>query len=223
MKIIEVQNYQEGVKAAFAETQKNLYLKNKLNIAIPGGKFGKSLIEYQAFLKLDFKNINFSLTDERITNNLMERNSYHLTESLLKLKNFNNSSFFDFSFFQDSLKLDKKIKLNKDLKLPYRFDLVYLSLGEDGHLAGHFSNSISIGSKLCITKAASKPPPTRISFQLEWLIKSSKIIIASLGNDKKKAFDSLINKKSFHSKTILDFQDNITFITYNQKKINQLT
>lgn len=209
MKTIIVKSFREGIEAAFIETQKILISDNKLNVALPGGRFGKSFIELLSLSKLNFENINFSLTDERITTNIEEKNSYLLSKPLLDLINFNKKSFFNFSAFQNTF------KPIENYKLPLSFDLVYLSLGEDGHLAGHFFNSKNIGLKLCITENAPKAPPKRVSFQLEWLMESSKIIIVSLGKSKKRAADNLISGGGFHSKTILKFKEKITFISDN--------
>ena len=209
MKTIIVKSFKEGIEAAFLETQKVLISDKKLNVALPGGRFGKSFIEFLSLSKLNFENINFFLTDERITTNIREKNSYLLSKPLLNLFNFNKNSFFDFNDFQNTFKSEE------NYKLPSSLDLVYLSLGEDGHLAGHFLNSKNIGLKLCITENAPKPPPKRVSFKLEWLMESSKIIIVSLGKSKSRAADNLISGGGFHSKTILKFEKKITFISDN--------
>ena len=75
-----------------------------------------------------------------------------------------------------------------------------LSLGEDGHLAGHFYNSAETKDpRFCYTNDAPKLPKKRISFNVEWLKKSSKVILAVIGTNKSGALRDLVNGDGLHS------------------------
>ena len=73
------------------------------------------------------------------------------------------------------------------------FDISILSLGEDGHLAGNFSNSINLGKNITYNMDAPKSPKERISFSIEWLAKSDLIILLAIGKAKHNAFQQLIS------------------------------
>ena len=83
------------------------------------------------------------------------------------------------------------------------FDLTILSLGEDGHLAGHFNNSILLEDKrFCYTDDAPKEPKSRVSFSIDYLMRSKEVILAIFGSNKKKAMIELYKGKGLHSKII---------------------
>jgi 6-phosphogluconolactonase/glucosamine-6-phosphate isomerase/deaminase len=79
-----------------------------------------------------------------------------------------------------------------DLGLDF-LDIVILSLGEDGHLAGSFKNSTPLNEKITFTNNAPKLPKKRISFSIDWLIRSKLVIIVALGNEKQRAIQNLIS------------------------------
>ena len=64
----------EGAKKAFELSKNSFYKKNKANIAITGGAFGKEFAEVISKSK-NIKNRNIFLTDERISPILTEQNS----------------------------------------------------------------------------------------------------------------------------------------------------
>ena len=87
-----------------------------------------------------------------------------------------------------------------------------MSLGEDGHLAGHFHNSSAANdSRFCYTDDSPKPPKKRISFNVNWLYGSSKIILAVIGENKLQAFEDLMMGVGLHS-DIIDL-NNLILIT----------
>ena len=106
-------------------------------------------------------------------------------------------------FFPDSISGKKLTDFSETLrKLPCdKFDITFLSLGEDGHLAGHFIDSQFLDDKrFCYTNNAEKLPRERISFSIPWLMKSKVIILAVFGENKKKALEELADGSGLHSK-----------------------
>ena len=106
-------------------------------------------------------------------------------------------------FFPDSISGKKLTDFSETLrKLPWdKFDITFLSLGEDGHLAGHFSNSVFLEeNKFCYTENAPKLPKKRISFSLKSLMLSELIVLVSIGEKKREALNELKKAKSIHNK-----------------------
>ena len=74
-----------------------------------------------------------------------------------------------------------------------------MSLGEDGHIAGHFENSIEFGEKIfCYTHNAPKYPKKRLSYTYKALSESRQIILACIGDSKRAAYDELMSGKGKH-------------------------
>ena len=79
------------------------------------------------------------------------------------------------------------------------FDICFLSIGNDGHLAGHFSNSRSYDDFFCVTDNAKKPPRKRLSYKVEKLFLSKKIFLTAFGSEKKRALKDLFDGRGIHS------------------------
>ena len=93
-----------------------------------------------------------------------------------------------------------------------KLDVVILSLGEDGHLAGNFYNSRSINDRITYTNSSPKPPEKRISFSVEWLVQSNVVIIVALGIEKCSAINDLYQKKNGFS-DLISKSENIFLLT----------
>ena len=202
MQINKVADTKEALEAALLELISSLNDKKLINIAFTGGRFGKTFLMHLNKMALDLRNASIYLTDERITNQENEKNSTILLPILRRLENFNHNTFFDFS----------EPNLNK-FNFPKNLDLCFLSLGEDGHLAGDFFKSKNLNNFICHTDQAPKPPRKRISFRADWLFKSKKIILIVLGKSKKNAFKKLICGNGYHSKSFLKCSNEIIIIT----------
>lgn len=193
MEIIKVKDLKEATKKAYELTNFFFEDKKNNNIFLTGGRFGKNFSDFLTSLDKTIQNKNFFLTDERITNKKNEKNYDLIIKKIKASKNLNNNNFYRFEF-------SKKENLTHVVK---KLDLVFLSLGEDGHLAGHFFNSMNLNNSVCYTENASSPPLKRISYRIEFLTKAKQILLIVLGNEKKQAFNLLLKSKNIHSKYIL--------------------
>ena len=103
------------------------------------------------------------------------------------------------------------------------FDIVFLSLGEDGHLAGDFNNhDINIENKICFTENANKPPNKRLSYTASWLLNSDNIFLAAIGEDKEEAFNDFMHGKGIHSSKI-NYDKNIVVLKDRNFKLKKST
>tara|TARA_B100001142_G_scaffold192320_1_gene191316 strand:- start:8235 stop:8894 length:660 start_codon:yes stop_codon:yes gene_type:complete len=204
MKIIDVENIDEAVSATNNVLDEIFHQKVVNSIVFTGGRFGESIVS-SFNPKYITKNIQIFQTDERFV-------GYH-DEACIQTKL--ERSLFDsginlesdqLNFFRLETTYSESIHSMKDLldqKQIEVFDIVFLSLGEDGHLAGDFNTSdICIDNQICFTKNANKPPKKRISYTASWLLNSDFIFLAVIGGDKEKAFDDLIHGKGIHSSKI---------------------
>lgn len=200
MKIIKVKGLKEASKKAYELTNFLFEDKKKYNIFLTGGRFGENFSDFLISLNKTIKNKDFFLTDERITNKKSEKNFDLILKKIKKSKILNNNNFYRLEF------PEKKNSYEAIKKL----DLVFLSLGEDGHLAGHFFNSKNLNNRVCYTENASSLPPERLSYRIDFLAKAELIILIIIGDEKKQAFDFLLKNKNIHSESILNSKKIIT-------------
>ena len=195
MKIIKINSIEEAIKEATNEIE-----ANNPRVCLTGGNFGEVLLDSWIEKDLDISSWEVFLTDERMTLSKGEQNSTILYDKLSKLTAFDKGRF---NKFQQASKLDDVIsEITEKLssKNILNFDISFLSLGEDGHLAGHFQNSNPLSdTRFCYTDKASKKPRSRISFNMDWLKLSNKVILVVLGKEKEIALSELISGKGIHS------------------------
>ena len=144
-------------------------------------------------------NESLFVTDERLDCPKEDQNYVCLCNVLKGFKNFDSKNFYTFVQAKDPNSSYKGITN----ELEETFDITILSLGEDGHLAGHFSNSVLLEDKrFCYTDDAPKEPKARVSFSIDYLMRSKEVILAIFGKHKKKAMMELYKGKGLHSKII---------------------
>ena len=192
MKTIVVKDLNEASSKCFNFIDEELKkTSDKLNIALTGGRFGKFFASYITSVSIPIKRLRLFQTDERLValdNN--ESIQGMLLEKLMVEENI-DTYFFNLEHSPEII-ADIMEKSINDLGLKF-LDIVILSLGEDGHLAGNFKNSIPLNEKCTFTNNAPKPPKKRISFSIDWLIRSKIVIIVALGNEKEKAIQDLLS------------------------------
>ena len=169
--------------------------KDKM-ICLTGGRFGLTLTEQFLMKGIDASNWEMFLTDERLNCLKQDQIQSSLLPNLEKIRGFNAMNFNP--FLQGDYKDSYKSILHKINDI--NFDITFLSLGEDGHLAGHFLNSeLTNDNRFCHTTNAIKEPKERISFTVKHLFNSKKVVLAVLGREKRKAFTDLVESKGLHS------------------------
>tara|TARA_B100000780_G_C21109081_1_gene448054 strand:+ start:1249 stop:1929 length:681 start_codon:yes stop_codon:yes gene_type:complete len=184
--------------------------KKNFDIALTGGRFGKFFASELHKSILEFKDWRFFLTDERFTN----RDKNILNRTLIEENLFDKiDTKVESYFFDTALDIeDSEIKMSSSLRKKNinKLDFVILSLGSDGHLAGHFRNSQKIGNAM-INCTENVPFSPRISFSIPWLLKAEKVFIVALGASKENAYNELfLNKGVFNIE--LFKSDRISFL-----------
>lgn len=211
MKIIKVKNLKEAVISASLFLPKDNALNNF--IALTGGRFGNHFLEHIKSKELNIGSWLIYQTDERVLCHKRDVIQNNIVSSLCNCQGFSLENLNFFSYEKDYLKrlqiLEKKTEQMPDRSL----DLCFLSLGQDGHLAGHFENSEILGNKFCVTIDAPKKPKTRVSYSVSWLKKSKKIVLVCIGKEKEKVLNDLISGTGLHSEIMEN--NNLYIITNN--------
>ena len=167
---------------------------NKLNIAFTGGRFSKFFLTQLAATSLFNKKLRIFQTDERFVPTDHSESIQGMIMNNFKSRDNIENCFFDVTLTPENSASEMEKKIN-NFKL-IGFDITTLSLGEDGHLAGNFPNSKDLGQRITYNIHAPKLPKERISFSINWLSKSSLIILFVIGPEKDNAFRDFISGNS---------------------------
>ena len=152
---------------------------------------GNSIRSFYRYLskKIDkkfLKKTNFYLSDERVFENEKNTNFYFVKNALFnkfKLKDIRLFKFYD---------TEKTINENLNFyeKHLEKMDIIFLSYGNDGHVASLFPNLKTIISKkkVCFVYNKNNKFKFRMSVKKEFIMKSKNKFLFFLGKKKKKIF-----------------------------------
>ena len=201
MSDIYVNSLEEGVEVAISELKNFCENKKNVNLCLTGGKFGSSFTRNLSFLKESEVTFNFLLSDERFVSINDKNSNVRLIKECLKQNlNLTSSNLIFFNTTEDHSLSFQTIRSELERKHIFRADFLILSLGSDGHLAGHFNHSILDETKnFCHTYNAPMPTNYRVSFSLKWLSGAKKIILAAIGEEKKYELEKLKKGVGLHS------------------------
>ena len=198
---VKVHNLDEAVKVAVNELEQFCKNKENLTLCLTGGNFGERFTKSLSFLKKSSIKFNFLLSDERVVGNEdKDSNERTIKKSLMPNLNSVPSDIIFFRTSGDHTLCFKDLKSRLDSKNILRPDFLILSLGKDGHLAGHFHHSILDATQnFCYTYDAPKPTNYRVSFSFKWLFDSKQIVLAAIGEEKKIELEKLKKGTGLHS------------------------
>lgn len=177
--------------------------KLRYNIVLTGGNNIKLLYPYlkRKFLCIN-KQVNFYLSDERVTSNIDISNS-NVIKKFFSYKKLNHH-FFLFDKYKNYLK-----NLNSVLG-PKSPDIIILTLGEDGHIASIFEKTLRVqSSKNYIFTKKNNENFLRLSLNPKIIINTKNIYILVFGN---KRLDFLRNNSKYLRSNVFKIIKNKTFL-----------
>ena len=115
--------------------------KVDFSVAFTGGRFGEELIQSIANTNFRIGNWKILQTDERVSSKEEDLIQSKIIKGISKCNGFSEENLIFFPFgknYLDELEaFERRLQQSKIDEL----DICFLSIGEDGHLAGHFHNS----------------------------------------------------------------------------------
>lgn len=190
--------------------------KSPINIALSGGSTPKTIFDFLAENykdKIEWAKINFFWGDERCVPSDHPDSNYFMTyEHLFSKINVPQKNIFkidgDNKPEDEAIRYSEIIFKNVELinNIP-SFDLILLGLGEDGHTASIFPDSINLISDKRICAVSQHPAlcQKRITLTGTVINNSKKIIFLVTGKSKNEMVDKIINKKSDFEKLPASF------------------
>lgn len=209
MKSVEVRKATNAMDVAqqasfeIIETIKNVLLKkNSAHIALTGGTVGILTLEVLAKAiseeKLDISKVHFWWGDERfVQSNSADRNFIQAKNAMPNVLGAESEKVHPFPSSDDGLELETaQREFSAHMKTVFgesqpAMDLTILGMGPDGHVASLFPGMNHDGDLVVAVDNSPKPPPERLSFSLDLINRSDKIIFVVAGIDKAEAVESV--------------------------------
>ena len=176
--------------------------KPEVHLMITGGTVGMATLAAMAISPLrtsvDFRNVHFWWGDERfVAADSQDRNEVQARDALLSKINLDESKVHSFPAADAGLSLDEALEVFRTevkkfaapgSELP-KFDLVFLGMGPDGHIASLFPGRElpQPGVQVVAEHDSPKPPPQRLSFTFEALNSADAVWFTVASADKAEA------------------------------------
>ena len=172
MEIIKISSLEDASELTLEKIILQEEKTSPLHIALTGGRYGNHFLNSCLKKKVNISEWKIFLTDERLKSQEKDINANQLLIKLSNLKGFNkkNIHFFNSNSLNPDLSI-KDVLREIDRIKNKRLNICLLSLGEDGHLAGHFpSSTLMKDNRFVFTAEAPSPNNFRVSFNISWLM-----------------------------------------------------
>ena len=209
MKSVEVRKAINGLDVAhqasveIVETLRIVLAKKpEAHIALTGGTVGILTLEVLpkaiSEAKLDIANVHFWWGDERfVESNSSDRNFNQAMTAFSDQVKIAPDKLHAFPSSDNGLDLESaREQFIQHMKQAFgerepAMDLTILGMGPDGHVASLFPGLNHDGNLIVSVDDSPKPPPQRLSFSMELINRSERIILVVSGIDKAEAVEAV--------------------------------
>lgn len=189
----------EVIVATLSEVLAN---KPRAHVALTGGTvgiltlevLGKTIIEND----IDLSKVHFWWGDERFVESAStDRNYIQAKKAMLDFLTIPAGNLHPFPASDDALALETaRAQFQEMIEKVFgdsepAMDLTILGMGPDGHVASLFPGNDLNGALIIAVQDSPKPPPQRLSFSMDLINTSQKILFVVAGIDKAEAFESV--------------------------------
>jgi len=167
--------------------KKSIFEKGCFSIVLTGGQSVLSLYKILSKADSNWDKWHIYISDERcLPKNHKDRNDRVINEIWLDRSSIPKENIH---FIKAELGLSQaRVEYENTLKSTDKFDIVLLSMGEDGHVASLFPNRTYPEDQIVVVERDSqKPPKERISMSYQQLNKAYYVFKLIIGESKQKA------------------------------------
>jgi len=192
MEIVYKESKEELFKLIADKLKELMEMKNKVILAVPGGRSVALIFENLVKEDIDWHKVHIFMVDERMVElNDKDSNFKILKDHLIMPAKISQDNIHPF-------KIEEGIKSYKQEleELGGSFDIILLSSGEDGHIAALYPNhnSIKNNDEFFISMEDSpKPPKDRMSSSRNLLERSKNAVLMFIGESKMQAYKNFLN------------------------------
>jgi 6-phosphogluconolactonase len=170
--------------------------RERVNLAVPGGRSAAAIFQAMVGEEIDWRRIHFFVVDERLvpvdhpdSNFKLLRD--HLVAPLARAGRIDPGNAHPFVL--DTASVDRGAgRYEKALaEHGFRYDVVLLSAGEDGHVGALYPNHHSIENRhhgFIVMDDSPKPPPGRMTSSLSLMQTADAAVLLFIGEAKREAY-----------------------------------
>jgi len=173
-----------------------LAAKKQVNLAVPGGRNVAKIFQKMQGEDIDWQRVQFFIIDERLVPiDHPDSNFKLLKDNFIDPLARANRIAPDNAhpFILDASSLDRGAKRYEDVLAEhgFRYDIILLSSGEDGHVGALYPDHHSIANKhhgFIVMDDSPKPPPERMTSSLSLMQSAEVALILFVGEAKREAY-----------------------------------
>ena len=200
-----------------------LAAKKQVNVAVPGGRNVARIFQVMQGEDVDWQRVQFFIIDERLVPIDHPDSNYKLLQD----------NFIDplaragriapgnaHPFILDTSIMDSGAKRYEEVLAEhgFRYDIILLSSGEDGHVGALYPNHHSIADRhhgFIVMHDSPKPPPDRMTSSLSLMQTADTALILFVGEAKREAYikfnDANLPVAACPAKFVLGLKDTTVF------------
>ena len=174
-----------------------LAVRERVNLAVPGGRSVATIFEAMLDEPVDWTRVHFFILDERLVPIDHPDSNYkllldHLITPLVRAGAVSQENAHPFIF--DPASPDRGAGRYECVLAGqgFRYDIILLSAGEDGHVGALFPRHHSLADMhhgFIVMDDSPKPPPERMTSSLSLLRTAQAAVLLFVGAAKREAFD----------------------------------
>jgi 6-phosphogluconolactonase len=204
-----------------------LAVKKQVNLAVPGGRSVAKIFQVMQGEDVDWRCVHFFIIDERLVPIDHPDSNYKLLQDhfigpLARAGRISPGNAHP--FIMDASSMDRGAKRYEEVLAEhgFRYDIILLSSGEDGHVGALYPHHHSIMDKhygFIVMDDSPKPPPERMTSSL-WLMQTADTaLILFVGEAKREAYtkfnDAQCPVAACPAKLVLALKDATVFTDLN--------
>jgi 6-phosphogluconolactonase len=173
-----------------------LAARGRAIIAVPGGRSAATIFQAMLREELDWRRVHLFVVDERLvpvdhpdSNFMLLRE--HLVAPLVQAGRIDPGNAHPFVFDPGSADRGTGHYARELADLGFRYDVVLLSAGEDGHVGALFPRHHSVEDRhrgFIVMDDSPKPPPGRMTSSLSLIQTASAAVLIFAGEAKREAY-----------------------------------
>jgi len=207
--------------------QEALIAKKLVNVAVPGGRNVAKIFQVMQGEDIDWQRVHFFIIDERLVPIDHPDSNYkllqdHFIDPLARAGRIASGNAHP--FILDASSMDRGAKRYEEVlsEHGFRYDIILLSSGEDGHVGALYPHHHSIMDKhhgFIVMDDSPKPPPERMTSSLSLMQTADTALILFVGEAKRGAYtkfnDAQCPVAACPAKLVLALKDTTVFTDLN--------
>jgi 6-phosphogluconolactonase len=204
-----------------------LATKKQVNVAVPGGRNVAKIFQVMQGEELVWQRVHFFIIDERLVPIEHPDSNYkllqdHFIDPLARAGKIAPGNAHP--FILDTSSMDRGAKRYEEVlsEHGFRYDIILLSSGEDGHVGALYPHHHSIMDKhhgFIVMDDSPKPPPERMTSSLSLMQTADTALILFVGEAKREAYtkfnDAQCPVAACPAKLVLALKDTTVFTDLN--------